>query len=394
MLHQSVIGEPLGNSGNTMDDVISMARQIVPLGDGLMVAVESIAIETDESRFDLVWLAADGTVRERPASGTHAPSGTAPGPGTFVTLALAASRIEAVRRQESRLDEILARIATGAPLEVAANSRVLVVLTGERDEFDGSSQGLHRILLRSGGPSDATVLDLGPLALSPGRCITGLALQAGWLYAMVADPTGGFDVFRAPALSSEPRFEPFLVLGAQRFALNAAVSAIGALPEGLVLGSAALAPGAAQIGNWGPELLLLRHDGSWDILWGQPRFTPDGLKHPISDRLPGLGSPAHAAVKAIALSDDAGAQVLHVVLQEFSGSTVPNRQEADPDLLDYMGPARLLRSRNLVDWEEVPVEWPEGLGAITSLAVTPAGVLLGHERAGNDRPPITLLRLR
>jgi len=393
MLHQSVIGDRLESAGDAMDEVISVARQIVPIGDGFAAAVESLDIDTGESRFDLVWLAPDGTLRNRPTDGAQAHSGAAPSFGTYVTLPLAAARIEAVRRHELHLAEALAHMAPGTPIEVAADSRLLVALTGDRDAFDGTEQGLHRIFLRSGGISEVMALDLAPLELSRQRSMTGVALQAGWLYAMVADPTGGFDVFRAPALSPEPRFEPCLTEGAQRFALNAAVSAVGVMPEGLLLGSAALAPGAAQVGNWGPELLLFRHDGSWDILWGQPRFTPDGLKHPISGQLPGLGQPGNAAVKAIARSEVGGTQVLHVVLQEFSGNSVPGRQEAVPDLLDYMGSGRLLRSRNLADWEEVPVQWPEGLGAITSLALSPAGLLLGHERAGNERPPITLLRL-
>lgn len=374
-------------SAMSSEDVISVARQILPLADGFAVATESLDTGTGEVRLGLFRLGLDG--RPRPEAVT---SGARSELGVHATLPLASACQDAVRRAEQPIAEILADVDSTNLFEVAADSRVLVALMGDRDSFDGRAQRMLRFRLPPRGSLTPEELDLSPLALSTGRAITGIALQAGWLYAFVSDATGGFGVFRTPADgNTPPRFDPVLGDGAQRFALNAVVSAVGVAPQGLLLGTAALAPGAVKVGNWGPELLLLRHDGDWELLIGQPRFTPDGLKRPVSGRMPGMDNPGNAAVKAIATRRVEGGTMTYVLIQDFDGDAVQNRRQAVPDLLDYMGDVRIVRSADLVAWEDVPVSWPEGLGAVTAMVAAEAGLIVGHECAGTADAPVTVI---
>jgi hypothetical protein len=373
------------------EDVISAAWQVAPLAGGFAAAVEDLDTRTGATRTRLLRLSADGT----PLEGTPEAPSENPlelGTGAHASLALAALRLPALRRDEARLAAALAAVAPAGVLEVAADRRVLVALDGARDAWDGGGQRLHRLGLGARETPAAEPLDLGPLRLGARRRITGLALRAGWLYAMVADPEAGFDVFRAVAAAPAPDWEPLIARGAHRFALGAAVSAIGPGPDGgLLLGTAALAPGAAAVGDWSPEIVLLHPSGAWDLLVGRPRFTPDGLKRPPGPP-PDLG-PANAAVKAFAR--DARSGTTFALLQGFAGDPAGSGSggRAAPDLLDYMGDLRLLASDDLAAWREVPLGWPRGLGAVTGLAVAGDRIVLGHERAGDQGPPVTALRL-
>lgn len=374
-------------SAMSNEDVISVARQILPLADGFVIATESLDTGTGEVRLGLLRLGPDG--QPSPEAVTDDARSEM---GVYASLPLASTSQGAVRRAEQSISEILAGLDSGSLLEAAADSRVVVALMGERDSFDGRAQKLLRLRLPPRGSLAPEELDLGPLALSAGRAITGLALQAGWLYAFVSDATGGFDVFRAPAGGiAQPHFDSVLCEGAQRFALNAVVSALDTAPEGLLLGTAALAPGAVKVGNWGPELLLLRHDGDWDLLIGQPRFTPDGLKRPVSGRMPGMDDPRNAAVKAISTRRTEGGPITYVLIQDFDGDAVQNRRQALPDLLDYMGDVRIFKSTDLIAWEDVPVSWPEGLGAVTSMVAAESGLIVGHECAGSFDGSVTVI---
>lgn len=367
------------------ETILSVVRDLVPAGDGALALVEETDVDSGTIRLRLHALDARGE-----GGPTDLPADLQDGamPAAIAGLAL--------RFPEARIPRAGAALAKAAPEGIraaAGDGTVLFALTGDPDVFDGSAQRLLRV--RTGGARQTAprALDLGPLALSGGRMITGLALAGGVLHVFVADAAAGFAIFGTPADAAKPVLAPVLARGAQRYALNAMVSATCLLPEasgGLFLGTAALAAGPVQAGDWGPEILRLGPEDGWEILAGQPRFTPQGLRQPRSGRMPGFGQPGNAAVKAIV----AGPSGTFAILQGFLGESLPDRRAARPDLLDYMGPLRVLRSDDLVGWEDLPPpDLPGDAGSVGVAVATDAGLILGHEGIGADRAPVTFLSL-
>jgi hypothetical protein len=243
----------------------------------------------------------------------------------------------------------------------------------------------------SRGDGEWTAIDTGGLALSPGRVVTTLAMNAGRLHAAVADPIGGCDLFCLPVADPKLGWAPVFTRGADRFALNAAVSVIASVGRDLLLGTAALATGAIAVGNWGPELLIVGADGSWDLLIGQPRLSASGLRLPASALMPGIDSPENAAIKAIASGKVGDAQRTFIALQSYSGTEPGDRGRLRPLLSDYRGHTRFFASDNMIDWAALDVSLPPGAGAVTSLCATPSGLLIGHEAVASVEAPVTFV---
>ena len=375
------------------ETILSTTRDMLATEGGATGLIELTDVETGKSLLRRVSLDMRGGVAGVAPAGPGARSGRV-GDGGVVPAALAGLML---RLPAIDVDHVMAALAGVAPAglrHVASDGTLLFALKDDPDRFDGTEQRLFRLKAKPARGAVAA-LDLAPLGLSGGRMITGLALAGDWLYAMVADATAGFDVFRARATARRPAFEAVLERGARRFALNAAVSAVapcpGAPPGTLLLGTAALAGDDAPVGNWGPELLSLAPDGAWDIVMGQPRFTPSRLRSPSSARLPGFGVRTNAAVKAIASADVAGRTRTYVVLQDFLGETCADRRVAIPDFMDYMGGAQLYWSEDMVRWDAVAADLPEDSGTVTALVLTEAGVILGHEGIGDRKLPLTFV---
>lgn len=253
------------------------------------------------------------------------------------------------------------------------------------------SQSILRMVDADGG-GEWEAVDTGPLNLGPQRVVTRIALRAGMLHAAVADPVGGCDLFRMPLGGDRPAWQTVFTRGGDRFALNAAISAMTWAGEELLLGTAALAAGAIAVGNWGPELLVVSPDGSWDLLIGQPRLSPSGLKLPASALTPGIESPGNAAITAIASGPASGCPVV-LAMQDYAGPEPGDRTRLRPLLDDYCGAARFYRSDDLLDWSPLDVTLPADAGRITALCITGSGLLIGHQGAAEDRAPVTFAPL-
>ncbi|TCP63423.1 hypothetical protein EV663_101692 [Rhodovulum bhavnagarense] len=236
-------------------------------------------------------------------------------------------------------------------------------------------------------------LDCGPLRLDARRRITAIAFFDGALFVAVADPLAGFDLFRLDLAAPTGEWVTVLCRGAHRFALNAAVFAMRQTPAGLLIGTAALAGGVAPVGNWGPELLLVLPGGTWDLVMGQPRFTPDGLKLPASARLAGMDRAGNAAIKVIAQGLVEGCPATVVAVQDFDGANKADRAEVLADAMDYRGPVRFYLSHDPAEWRELPHALPDGLGEVTALCLTGRGLVIGHEALGASGLPVSFLPL-
>lgn len=232
-------------------------------------------------------------------------------------------------------------------------------------------------------------MDLTSLKIDGWRQLNRLAIAGNALLVGIADPVAGFDVFKADLADKAPSFSRIAHRGAERFALNAALSAMTVTNQGCLVGTAALASNVAPVGNWGAELLLIDTDGAIDLIIGQPRFSPSGLMLPASALLPGLGKDDNAAIKAI---DERDGQTV-IVIQDFDGEPVNDRRDVGVDLDEYRGEVRLYVSEDLEDWQPVPHKLDLSIGSITGAALTESGVLLAHEGLGEDTAPVSFVAL-
>ncbi|MEM1429114.1 MAG: hypothetical protein AAGG09_06630 [Pseudomonadota bacterium] len=128
--------------------------------------------------------------------------------------------------------------------------------------------------------------------------ITALASLDKQIYAAVSDARAGFTLWRA----GPDRWEPVLTAGAFRYGASPRVSVMAAIGGRLCVAVEGADTDALQIGDEYPEILTVDADGSWSILSGQARFTPDGLKLPEAPGGPGV--PAFAGMRIGGLDAD------------------------------------------------------------------------------------------
>lgn len=130
--------------------------------------------------------------------------------------------------------------------------------------------------------------------------VFSLATAHGHLYAGTGSPTRGFQLWRTAAEGPAPyHWERMLTDGAWRFNHNLTTAAMVEFGGDLYVGSGIPGFGYDAENDVGPsaaELIRLHPDGSWDLIFGEPRFTPDGLKIPLSAMGPGLDDPYNAVI--------------------------------------------------------------------------------------------------
>ena len=127
------------------------------------------------------------------------------------------------------------------------------------------------------------------------RSINELEVFNGCLYAATHNPRQGFELWKTDACGDPPyRWTKILERGAWRGALNAIAVAMAVYKNALYLSACILrqGQGGLHLDHYGPfpaELMRIYPDDSWDIITGSPRFTPHGLKRPISGLTGGFG---------------------------------------------------------------------------------------------------------
>lgn len=241
------------------------------------------------------------------------------------------------------------------------------------------------------GDRGVICLDISDLRLGGVRQVTGLALTEDGLWISVADPMAGFDLFHADLTDPGAAPQRVLARGAHRFAVNAAISAVRPATGTLLVGTAALSAPRQPLGSWGAELISVETSGRWDLIMGQPRFSPDGLKLPASASMPGFDDDSHSAIKAIASGPLGGEEQIVVAVQSFTGPPQDDRASTRCDLFQYAGRLRLFWTGDFESWIEIPHDLGTDIGAVTDLCLTEAGVLVGHEMLGRARRPVILV---
>jgi hypothetical protein len=141
------------------------------------------------------------------------------------------------------------------------------------------------------------------------RSVFSLTTAHGHLYAGTASPTRGFQLWRTNAQGPAPyRWERVLTDGAWRFNHNLSTAAMSEFNGDLYVGSGIPGLGYDRDNDVGPaagELIRVRPDGSWDLIFGEPRFTPDGFKVPFSARGPGLDDPYNSVIWSMCVHEGA-----------------------------------------------------------------------------------------
>ena len=286
--------------------------------------------------------------------------------------------------------------ATGGPLLASDNGHSVATLApdGPGRPVDGAMAWAGGRLYVASGPrlrqSDTPMI--GPWSDAATPCfgdpanqqITALAVAHGHLHAATYNPHGGFQIWRraldAPAGGDGSAWEKRLDRGAWRFSHNPGVTAMFAFGDALYIGTGIDGPGQDQMHDAGPcaaELLRLHADGSWDLLIGEPRFTPDGLKVPLAAMGPGSGDPGIAAFGPFAEQDGR----LHVAARSW----VPEHPRRAERLGARPGGDTLWSSMDGESWSALSgaALGKRGPVGIDALCASPEGLIVGlRDRSG------------
>ncbi len=238
-----------------------------------------------------------------------------------------------------------------------------------------------------GGGGWHPLVTAAPFGLTPRRRARDLIVLGDRPHLILDDDQSGFEVWRGPipGTSAEDAWTPILTEGAGRFAANAAVTALLTRHDGSVwLGATAVHRGPIPGGDWGPELIVLAPDGTWDLVVGQPRFSPEGVRVPLAALGPGWGESAHAAVVGLANAPDGRV----VAAIQAAGEPENGNGGGWP----FTGGVRLLIGDADGDWRPLPVSLPTGAGPVTALRALPDTLVLGHGAdPDSDESPLTLV---
>ena len=207
------------------------------------------------------------------------------------------------------------------------------------------------------------------------RSVFSIGVAHGHLYAGTASATRGFQLWRTKAKGTAPfTWERVLINGAWRFNHNYSVATLCAFGDDLYVGSGIPGLGKDTQNDVGPaaaELIRVREEGSWELIFGEVRCTPDGLKVPLAAMGPGLDDPYNSVLWSMCVHDGAlyvGTHQWEPYDYALNGGGAPLR-----------GGYQLWRSADGETWENL-IE--DALGRVSatglrSMQSTPAGLFIG-----------------
>lgn len=164
---------------------------------------------------------------------------------------------------------------------------------GEGIQFNSSRSG---VLMRSNDPRPGNwevACDLG-FGDPTNNGIFMMTVAQGQLYAGTFNNFEGYQIWTTPPCGDRPlKWRKVIDKGAHRGPLSEIAMAMVEFDGALYVGSGIQNGGYDRTNLVGPasgEIIRIRPDGSWDLLVGTPRDTPDGPKHPLSGLGPGFDS--------------------------------------------------------------------------------------------------------
>ncbi|MDD3762278.1 MAG: hypothetical protein PHP86_03180 [Nevskiales bacterium] len=209
----------------------------------------------------------------------------------------------------------------------------------------------------------------------------------GHLYAATVN-RNGLELWKTPGGEVPYRWTRVLQRGAWRGAFDEVGVALCDFNGALYIGTGVLNGGyhrAFQIGPAAAEILRVWPDDSWDLLVGDPRVTPDGLRYPLSGYSSGFDNMFAGYVWRMAVHDDylyAGTFSWASALPFLPMHVWPEDVVAlvhrwgVANLVRHHGGCELWRSRDGAYWEPVtrngfgnPYNW-----GIRNIVSTPGGL--------------------
>ena len=168
--------------------------------------------------------------------------------------------------------------------------------------------------------------------------VNEIASFNGFLYAATLNPQRGFQVWKTDARGASPyRWKKIIDCGAWRGPASSVPASLFAYRNALYLGSGIQRQGRDGHDRYGPfpgELIRIHPDDSWDLVVGDTRPTPHGLKRPISGLAAGFGDLfTHAFWR---MSEYDGYLYLGTSDWRFLPTYLRNRDELSPACLAYL----------------------------------------------------------
>ena len=122
--------------------------------------------------------------------------------------------------------------------------------------------------------------------------INELAVFADTIWAATLNRRTGFQLWRADGRDdASPQWTQILTKGAFRGPASPVPASMTVFDGALYIGTGVQrqpGQGTDRFGPIAPELIRVRPDGTWDLICGEARLTPDGLKRPLSGLGPGF----------------------------------------------------------------------------------------------------------
>lgn len=220
-----------------------------------------------------------------------------------------------------------------------------------------------------------------------------MAVFNGCLYAGTLNINEGFQIWKTDAEGEPPyRWNKVLSRGAFRGKLNQMAMTLVPFKGHLYVGSGIQNGGFDfdnNIGPAAPEVIRINADDTWDLIVGEPRKTPEGLKVPLSGLEPGFGNPFAGYLWSMCAHEGwlyAGTAVWAVFLRFAGGrERLPKslRTFLNPDTIEKMllnfGGCDLWRTRDGLRWQPVTQNGFDNcfnLG-IRNMVSTPYGLFVG-----------------
>lgn len=227
-------------------------------------------------------------------------------------------------RFDSPMGARLLRIPeTGQPQQITAAMRAFDCEQTAR--FDGQlvgysgRDGHEQIVWISPDGTTTGSLELPGGPASGGRFLSGLTTHEDSLYLTLTNKERGFEVWKMTGTRDRHDWTLVLERGAYRYAQNQEVLAAFAHRGDIILIAGASpdqrSPESKFFDYQGFEVIRLSADGTYELLAGVPRFSPQGLLVPLSGRGPNIArdprlefvcGAEHAGHMVIGVSDDDG----------------------------------------------------------------------------------------
>lgn len=211
------------------------------------------------------------------------------------------------------------------------------------------------------------------------RAIFSLAATKNYVYAGTGNPVTGMELWRTDAKGKAPyKWEKVLAFGGFRYAQNFATAAMAEFNGALYVGGGITGFGydkAHDIGPAAAELIRVHDDGSWDLIFGEARFTPDGLKIPLSAMGPGLDDPFNSIVWSMCEHDG----VFYIGTHNWEPVEALNKGR------EIIGGYQLWASKDGEEWEMILSDGcgnPASTG-IRTLCSTSIGLAVGTSNHAN-----------